>query len=344
MLTQIKHRFIAKMAAIAQAAVDQRSQRDQSVIEQRLSALEASIDDRVAKAIGEASIDDRVARAIGQRLFKPRLPAMNNNNIGPFMAYSNCSTADMLHPRYAEICALLYSPLVLHRKMWEWAFVIHHLQQAGVLSEGHRGICFGVGQEPLPAFFAGLGAWVMATDAPPDIGTAGGWAGTGQHVSSREPLRAPHLCPDEQFDRLVHYRDCDMTAIDPDQTGYDFTWSSCCLEHLGSLEAGMQFFINSVETCLKPGGIAVHTTELNMTSDSETLEFGPTVLYRRRDIAELIERLRSRGHDPQPFTLAPDAHVLDFHVDVPPYLHDPHVKLAIGSHVCTSVGLVVRRG
>jgi hypothetical protein len=134
-----------------------------------------------------------------------------------------------------------------------------------------------------------------------------------------------------------------MNNIDPSLHGFDFCWSSCCFEHLGSLEAGMRFVINSVEKTLKPGGIACHTTELNLSSNEETLEAGETVLYRRRDIQELIERLSDRGHTVSPLKISPARHPLDFHVDSPPYTHNPHIKLTVGGHTTTSVGMVVKR-
>lgn len=310
------------------------------------SKIEKIVEAAVTKRL--AGIDDvineRVARAVTERLFKPRLPAMVHDADSPFMAYSSCSAADMLHPRFRELCSLLSHPPNLHRKLWEWIFVLHHLLEAGVIESGRSGICFGVGNESLPALFAARGAKVMATDAPPHVKSSHGWAASGQHAASRESLRQPHICPNQRFDELVTYRCCDMNAIDSDLTGYDFAWSSCCFEHLGSLEAGMQFVIDSVDRCLKPGGIAVHTTELNLSSDEDTLTSGPTVLYRRRDIIELVGRLAARGHDVQPFTQAPDSHVLDFYVDAPPYTHDPHLKLNISGYVSTSVGLVIRRG
>jgi hypothetical protein len=105
----------------------------------------------------------------------------------------------------------------------------------------------------------------------------------------------------------------------------------------------MQFVGNCVERCLKPGGISVHTTELNLSPDENTLTGGSTVLYLRRDIIELVERLRAKGHEVQPFKQAPDAHVLDYHVDVPPYTHDPHIKLELSGYVTTSAGVVARR-
>lgn len=46
----------------------------------------------------------------------------------------------------------------------------------------------------------------------------------------------------------------------------------------------------------------------------------------------------------EPFIMAPDAHPLDYHVDVPPYSFSPHLKLQLGKYVATSAGIVVRRG
>jgi len=289
-------------------------------------------------------VNERIGRAISQRVFWPLLPSMHQDPASPFMQYSSCSAADMLHPRYRELSSLLNHPPVFHRKLWEWIFVIHNLMKAGAIEPGKRGLCFGVGSEALPALFAAHGVAVMATDAPPNISKSSGWVESGQHAASRESLRKPAICPNDRFDELVTYRYCDMNNIDPDLTGYDFAWSSCCFEHLGSLEAGMQFVINCVERCLKPGGIAVHTTELNLSSDENTLTSGGTVLYRRRDISELVRRLAERGHDGQPFSQAPDTHVLDFHVYAPPYTHDPHLKLNLAGYVTTSVGIVARRG
>lgn len=307
--------------------------------------IEKLVDSLVAQKVAalEASFDERIHSAISASVYRPRLPAMNAD-AAPFMPFSSCSTADFLHPSYKEWCARIGSAPVMHRKMWEWVFVLQHLDKAGMLRAGRRGICFGVGQESLPAYIAGRGAGVMATDAPPSIGEASGWLQTGQYTESLESLNHPYLCAAEDFQRLVQFRYCDMTAIDPEFSGFDFAWSSCCFEHLGSLEAGMAFVVDSVEKCLRVGGIAVHTTELNLSSDEQTLAEGGTVLYRHKDIVELVERLRTRGHDVQPFLQAPDNHVLDFHVDAPPYSKEPHLKIQLGGYVTTSVGIVVRRG
>lgn len=106
----------------------------------------------------------------------------------------------------------------------------------------------------------------------------------------------------------------------------------------------MQFVVNAVEKTLKVGGVAVHTTEFNLSSNEDTVETGDTVIYRHRDLTELIKRLEDRGHIVQPLTIAPDTHCWDFYVDVPPYTTTPHLKLMLGKYVATSVGIVVQRG
>ena len=96
--------------------------------------------------------------------------------------------------------------------------------------------------------------------------------------------------------RHVRYRAVDMNAIPDDLRDFDFTWSSCALEHLGSLDAGAAFVLRQM-ACLRPGGTAVHTTEYVVSSDTDTVEKGGTVLYRRRDIEALAEQLRAAGHE-----------------------------------------------
>ena len=260
----------------------------------------------------------------------------------PFLPYSTCSVRDFLHPRFARIIDLMQHSLVLHRKLWENVFIIDKLEKANVVRSKRRGLGFGVGKEMLPAVFAAAGADVTATDAPPEIGAGAGWTLTDEWAPSLDDLPTGAMSK-EEFRRRVSWRTCDMNSIEPDLSEYDFCWSSCCLEHLGSLEAGAEFIVNSVEKTLKIGGIAVHTTEFNLSSNSETIERGQTVLYRRRDLEALIATLRQRGHHVDDLIIAPDLLSLGGYIDTPPYAA-PHVRLALNGYTTTSVGLVIRRG
>jgi hypothetical protein len=289
------------------------------------------------------NLEVRLAKAESSQ-YIAKLQSPTVPDAAPFMAYSTCSAADYVHPRYHEIIRSIIRPFHWHRKQWEFVFVIHHLLESGLVKPGNRGLVFGVGNERLPALFAKMGAEILATDAPPDIASRTKWSATRQHTSHLSAIRCPEIVPNDVFDSRVSYRTCDMNVIPPDLKGFDFNWSSCCFEHLGSLEAGMQFVVNAVEKTLRVGGVAVHTTEFNHSSNTHTLDRAGTVLYRRRDMEELVNRLRSRGHTVKPFVVAPDSHHYDFHVDVPPCTESLHLKLMIQKYVCTSAGIVVQRG
>jgi SAM-dependent methyltransferase len=94
----------------------------------------------------------------------------------------------------------------------------------------------------------------------------------------------------------IEFRHVDMKAIPLEfERKYDFCWSSCALEHLGSIANGLAFIEASLRT-LKPGGLAVHTTELNLGSGA-TVDNRDTVLYQAKHIEAFAEKLRAQGHE-----------------------------------------------
>jgi hypothetical protein len=134
-----------------------------------------------------------------------------------------------------------------------------------------------------------------------------------------------------------------MNDIPDDLQGFDIVWSACAFEHLGSIEHGKRFVLRAMD-CLKPGGVAVHTTEFNLSSDDETLDHQGTVLFRRRDLDDLAERIRERGDRMLPLNAHHGADPVDHFVDVPPYNPQPHLRLLIAGYAATSVGIILRRG
>lgn len=253
-----------------------------------------------------------------------------------------CTAAQMHEPYYADWCRRLGMHPYSHRKQWEFIFICRALEHYGALHDGSRGLGFGVGIEPLPSAFAAAGCQVVATDLPADDDRAVIWNATDQLGSSLRAIHHPALCDENTFFERVSYRPVDMNVIPSDLTGFDFTWSSCAYEHLGSIEAGLDFFENSL-TCLKPGGLAVHTTELNLSSNRDTLDQGATVIFRRRDFEALAERLIRQGHEVIPITFDCGETDLDRVIDVPPYTNDPHLRLALLRWVATSFGMIVRK-
>jgi len=246
----------------------------------------------------------------------------------------------MEHPDYKQWCRRLAEPWHVHRKLWEWCYIGQVLEQAGTLQPDHKGLGFGVGTEPLASYFASCGCRIVATDLPADDAKHEKWTANDEHAKGLASLNPRGLCTDEQLRTLMSFQPVDMTAIPDDLQDFDFVWSSCAMEHLGSLGAGLEFVHRSL-ACLSPGGVAVHTTEYNVSSNDETATSGETVAYRRRDIEQLARNLKAQGHQVD-LNFGLGAEPEDRYVDTPPW-SEPHLKIPLGPFVITSFGIVVTK-
>ena len=267
-----------------------------------------------------------------------------------------CRQADIEHDWLRHWCGRLGIWPAYHRKVWEACFIAQAAWEAGALAPGRRALGFAVGREALPSLFAAAGMEVVATDLPAGDARAREWVRTGQHAGGEEAARRalfrPGLLGAEEFERRVRFRPADMRRIPPDllRGGFDLVWSSCAVEHLGSLGRGADFVLEAMR-CLRPGGVAVHTTEFNTDAAGGTLRFGSTVLYQRRHLDALSRRLAEAGHRMLPLDDAAGGGPLDAFVDLPPFeegepgaWQPPHLRLSIRGYPVTSAGIVVRAG
>jgi len=230
-----------------------------------------------------------------------------------------------------------------HRKEWEWFYVAQAIFEHDMLQPGKRGLGFAVGREPLPSLFATFGCDILATDQGVERAAQSGWSATDMYAGEVEALRHANIIERDPFMARVGYEPIDMNDIPDHLAGqFDFCWSSCSFEHLGSLEQGLRFVENSVKT-LKPGGVAVHTTEFNLQSNESTWETPGDSLYRRCDIEDLIRRLEGAGHAVAPVDWAMGNGFVETVSDTPPYKQSPHLKLNIAGYDCTSIGIIIRK-
>src|SRR6185437_748196 len=101
--------------------------------------------------------------------------------------------------------------------------------------------------------------------------------------------------PDAALRDNIEFQPLDMRQIPPSMHGqFDFCWSASSLQHLGSIENGLEFIEESLRV-LKPGGVAVHTTEFNV-DDAQTIDHWGTVLFQRKHFLDLAQRLARRGY------------------------------------------------
>ncbi|HEX4982127.1 MAG TPA: hypothetical protein VFV63_10535 [Ilumatobacteraceae bacterium] len=248
---------------------------------------------------------------------------------------------------YIRWLELLDERKAYHRKTWEWCYIMEALDRHHVLRSGQRVLGFGVGREPIVPALAALGVCVVATDQP--SAQAGAWSTTGQHASELDALRRPSVCPDDRFSRLVSFEPVDMTAIPQHLYGFDGLWSSCCFEHLGSPDAGFDFVMAAMD-CLRPGGVAVHTTEFDCVDHVDLAVHGSVAagdyvcFYRARDLRRLVRRLRAAGHLVRCNFYVSSSHPSERQIDVQPYTHDPHMRLRVGDRVMTSFGFEIVKG
>ena len=234
-----------------------------------------------------------------------------------------------------------------NRKVWEWAYILQAIQDAGLLGNGRTAVGFGVGTEPMPAVLAAHGVEVLATDQGWEMGSE--WA-TNNELMGKDltGLSRPRIVADEELARLVHLREVDMNDVPADLGQFDIVWSSCVIEHLGSPQRGMDFVLESCRL-LRPGGIAVHTTELELTPQPETQDYGHCAVYRIDDFEALARRLPEVG-GAATFNFAvsmdqfEDRWVSLVHTPHGTALPDgPHLKLALGDSVSTSFGILIRK-
>ncbi len=248
-------------------------------------------------------------------------------------------------PVYKQWCEEIRETPRFHRKQWEFVYTLQALRQHGMLSKGIRGVGFGVGSEPLPAVMANYGCSIVATEINIERANEKGWV-KGRDVESQLAfLNDRGICDERSFKSLVEYKDVDMNDIPSNLRGFDFVWSCCSLEHVGSMDLAIDFILNSLE-CLKPGGIAVHTTEYNIHTLLPTVTKGSTVFFQKRHIHRLAQRLVEEGHHVT-LNLHKGNGKLDRHYDFPPYSEEKHLKLIVSKQgkffVATSLGLLIKK-
>ena len=253
-----------------------------------------------------------------------------------------CKAMDLHANWYKRWCDEMREAPKLHRKQWEFVYVMQALWERGCIAKGKRGLVFAVGTEPGPSIFANYGCNILATDIQPEKGTELGWTTGNQLCFGIESLNIRGLCSEEVLQEHVSYRAVDMNDIPDDLVDFDFTWSSCSFEHLGTIEKGLAFLKNQLKT-LKPGGWAVHTTEFNISSNDATLDNSSTVVFRRRDLEKVISDLRNDGHFVEELDCSLGGLPEDFQVDLAPHTQEVHLKLQIDKYVVTSVGLIFRK-
>ena len=334
----------------AQSQTRTTAQQDQ--MSQALRTVQSQISDLNSRLCNYGNAVRNIKNLAGQVGFERQERSQSSKPSGPRIVplkAKGCTEEDLCSDWVAFWSSEMGHRPTFHRKIWELCYVPQILYNEGKLQEGKRGLGFACGAEPLPSLFAKYGVRVLATDLSPDRAEAKGWIKSGQHVAGFERIRRPEICPDASRLATIEGAYLDMNDIPPVLDGqFDFCWSICSLEHLGSIENGLTFIENSLRT-LKPGGVSVHTAEFNI-NEGKTIVTGPTVLFQKHHFLQLAQRLRAQGFQVYDFDFDSGCGILDDLVDLPPYDETAvrshsyaHIKLSVAGFVCTSFSFVVKK-
>lgn len=271
-----------------------------------------------------------------------------------------CNKEDFDTEEFKNWSELMKEEFRYHRKLWEYCTIAQALKERNMLKKGKRGIGFAVGEEPLPSLFASKGCRILATDQEISDTSVSLWGNSSQLSKDKESLNKRQICDPDQFEELVEFRRVDMNNMPYEllyaEEKFDFAWSACSIEHLGTLKKGFDFILNTLHL-LKPGGWSIHTTEYNISSNSRTNDNHLNNIYRKVDLEDFERLITMLGHYMEPISVERGEHPYNYHIDTPPYvtgdrydiIHPDkqikaHINLRIDSFNSTSIIIIVRKG
>jgi SAM-dependent methyltransferase len=169
----------------------------------------------------------------------------------------------------------------IHRKDWEWALGIIAMNRFGRLNEKSTAIGIGCGTEPIPFYLANKINHVYATDL---YRGNDGWKRAAPSDFLENPRKYAPFPYRE--DALTVLR-MDGTNLEFPSESFDIAFSFSSIEHFGGKNhSGALRSLQEIERVLKPGGLAVITTEY-IINDKEHPEF----FNRRTVYSDLIDKL-----------------------------------------------------
>jgi SAM-dependent methyltransferase len=196
-----------------------------------------------------------------------------------------CDTADWFDNEfYSIIINELKEQPRFHRKQWEFVMIFLVLRKLGFLDNKKIGLSMGGGSERVLYSIANHVKKLFVTDLY-DENTTWDCARTfnpDDFITQNKPFEVD----DEKITALK----MDMRLLEFDDNSFDFCYSSCAFEHIGGFDDFTQH-LDEVYRCLKPNGVYVFTTELQLgettIQDKNNYIFSPGILQLILDNAKL---------------------------------------------------------
>jgi SAM-dependent methyltransferase len=261
------------------------------------------------------------------------------------------SQEQVLSPDFHYWISQLRLPLLINRKYWEYFVLLHQSFLAGLFERksflaglfersSSRVLGFGVGNEPIPAYFASKRVKVTATDYI-EGPSADAWSGTNQLLNIENLVR-PEICSVEIFNTFTAVENVDMNSIPSVfDNQFDLCYSLCSLGHIGGFSNGRNFILESLNV-LKPGGIAIHTFEMDL-GNLERYEQPDHTIFLKEDVISIIEEAKSLGFEVKKYVLEQGDGYLENYLDQYPFGSSPHLFLDLNGRQCLPTVLIIKK-
>jgi hypothetical protein len=245
-----------------------------------------------------------------------------------------CTAAQLREPAFQEIAEAMAVTTPAGRALWDQVWIVAVLATEGLIEPGRIALALAPERERVAALLASRGVQVRAT-MPEGLPSA-------KVEAQRSRLFYPEIIDLDYFDRLIEALPIDPAAVGRMPAGgYDACWSVNMPQRLGSVAAGLDAFEASLAP-LRPGGLALHTFLLNLTTDGFTWDVPELVILRRRDVEALAERLMARGHRLLCLNTHPGHEEADERTQLDPAA-PPGLRVRYGTIVAGTFGLAIRK-
>ena len=234
----------------------------------------------------------------------------------------------------------------IHRKDWEWALGIIAMRRFGKLNEKSTAIGVGSGREAILYYLANKVKHVYATD----LYKVRNWM---EAAPSDFPENPKKYAPFPYKEDALTVLRMDGTKLEFPSESFDIAFSFSSIEHFGGGEknnhSGALRSLKEMERVLKPGGLAVITTEYIINDKEHPEFFNKRTIYS--DLIDKLERLKLV----EPLDLRITTKTLDTVMDYYPVginwgnldnefrKSHPHMLLRIKNILWTSVMLVFKK-
>jgi SAM-dependent methyltransferase len=181
------------------------------------------------------------------------------------------------------ISALQFSPEIIQRRDWEWALSIIAMRRFGKLNNNSKALGVASATEVILFYLANILNHVYATDLYD--------SSKFRHTPSDFPENPKKYAPFPYKEDALTVLRMDATNLEFPSESFDIAFSISSIEHFGGRNhSGALKGLREIERVLKPGGLAVITTEYILNDKDNYEFFNKHTIYS--DLIDKLERLK----------------------------------------------------